>query len=137
MLSSVADYEYYGGNFLSGAEISGYIIPVEDVNNRIPLLRFEDCVYLQEMYIGVFNDGNRNTGFVRPLDSPTIWQAVIGTASNNLTSLYNSISTAMELRQQYQQRQPRYFIQVGSTFLLNEFSSMTEWERVVPQSTGQ
>ena len=46
MLSSVADYEYYGGNFLSGATISGDIIPIEDVQNRIPLLRFEDCVYL-------------------------------------------------------------------------------------------
>lgn len=28
-------------------------------------------------------------------------------------------------------------MQVGSTFLLNEFSSMREWERVVPQSAGQ
>ena len=101
MLSSVADYEYYGGNFLSGATISGDIIPIEDVQNRIPLLRFEDCVYLQEMYIGVFNDGNRNTGFTRPIDSPTIWQTVIGTASNNLTSLYNALSTAVQLRQQY------------------------------------
>lgn len=88
------------------------------------------------MYIGVFNDGNRNTGFTRPIDSPTIWQTVIGTASNNLTSLYNALSTAVQLRQQYQQQQPRYFVQVGSTFLLNEFSSMQEWERVVPQSTG-
>ena len=87
MLSSVSDNEYYGGDFLSGAPISGDIIPIEDVQDRIPLLRFEDCVYLQEMYIGVFNDGNRNTGFVRPIDSHTIWQTVIGTARNNLTAL--------------------------------------------------
>lgn len=95
MLSSVADYEYYGGDFLSGATICGDIIPIEDVQNRIPLLRFEDCVYLQEMFVGVFSDGNRRNGFVRPIDSPTIWQSVLGTTSNNLTALYNDLSTAL------------------------------------------
>lgn len=89
MLSSVADYEYYGGNFLSGATISGEIIPIEDVQNRIPLLRYEDCAYLMEMYIGVFNDGYKSTTFVRPIDSPTIWQSVLGAASDGLTALYN------------------------------------------------
>lgn len=137
MLSSVADYEYYGGDFLSGATICGDIIPIEDVQNRIPLLRFEDCVYLQEMFVGVFSDGNKRTGFVRPIDSPTIWQGVLGTASNNLTALYNTLSTALDVRQQYQQRQPRYFVQVGSTFLLNEFSSMQEWERVSPPTDNK
>ena len=89
MLSSVADYEYYGGNFLSGATISGEIIPIEDVQNRIPLLRYEDCAYLMEMYIGVFNAGYKSTTFVRPIDSPTIWQSVLGAASDGLTALYD------------------------------------------------
>ena len=47
------------------------------------------------MYVGVFNDGNKNLVFYRPIDSPTIWQTVIGTASNGLTSLYNALSTAI------------------------------------------
>ena len=89
------------------------------------------------MYIGVFNDGYKNTVFSRPIDSPTIWQSVLGTASNGLTSLYNSLSTAIQLRQQYQQRQPNYFVQNGSVFLLNEFSSMQEWEHVAPPSTSK
>ena len=100
-------------------------------------MRFEDCAYLQEMYVGVFNDGNKNIVFYRPIDSPTIWQTVIGTASNGLTALYDTLSTAMQLRQQYQQKQSNYFVQRGSVFLLNEFSSMQEWEHVAPPSTSK
>lgn len=136
MLSSVSDYEYYGGDFLSGATISGDIIPIEDAYNRIPLLRFEDCAYLMETYTGVFNDGYKSWIFSYPIDKPTLWQTALGRTSDNLYDLRSKLETAHKYKADNPQTETPapYSVQVGSVFLLNEFDTMQEWERVSTSS---
>ena len=126
MLSSVSDYEYYGGDFLSGATISGDIIPIEDAYNRIPLLRFEDCAYLMETYTGVFNDGQKAWIFSYPIDRPTLWQTSLGRTSDNLYDLRSKLETAHKYKADNPQTDSPapYSVQVGSVFLLNEFDTM-------------